>query len=103
MPVHITPETVTASPDVNDVTEEATLTAAAAHGVLTISLHDALPISQLHVTTTGPLAGSLGGTLVMAADGSYSYNPTSIPTLETLSLGDHVETSDYHTSERQSH
>src|SRR5438445_10784484 len=31
----------------------------------------------------------------MAADGSYSYNPTSIPTLETLSLGDHVETFNY--------
>ena len=42
------------------------------------------------MTTTGNLTGSLGGTVVMAADGSYSYSPTSIPTLETLALGDHV-------------
>src|SRR5437016_892951 len=71
------------------------LTVAAAQGVLANDTADADDQAQLHVTTTGPLAGSLGGTLVMAADGSYSYNPTSIPTLETLSLGDHVETFNY--------
>src|SRR4051812_7361799 len=44
---------------------------------------------------SGNLTGSLGGKVVMAADGSYTYDPTSIPTLETLSLGDHVETFTY--------
>ena len=31
----------------------------------------------------------------MAADGSYSYDPHSIPNVENLSLGDHVETFSY--------
>ena len=39
------------------------------------------------MTTTGNLTGTLGGTLVMAADGSYTYDPHSIPNFETLSLG----------------
>src|SRR5437868_282662 len=90
--VHITPETVTASPDVNDVNEEATLTVAAAQGVLANDTADARSEERRVGKERGPRAGSLGGKMVMAADGSYSYNPTSIPTLETLSLGDHVET-----------
>ena len=31
----------------------------------------------------------------MAADGSYSYDPDSIPTIESLSLGAHTETFSY--------
>ena len=52
------------------------------------------------MTTTGNLTGSLGGTLVMAADGSYSYDPNSIPDVENLSLGAHVETFSYTVSGR---
>src|SRR5437763_11044388 len=73
--VHITPEAVTATPDVNDVNEESTLTVLAADGVLGNDAHGG--DDAIHVTTTGPLSGSLGGTLVMAADGSYTYNPSS--------------------------
>src|SRR5204862_278672 len=83
--VHITPEAVTATADTNAVNEESTLTVNAAAGVLANDLHGA--DDAIHVTTTGNLTGSLGGTVVMAADGSYSYDPTSIPTLENLSLG----------------
>src|SRR5689334_1012154 len=31
----------------------------------------------------------------MAADGSYTYDPHSIPGIENLALGDHVETFSY--------
>ena len=51
------------------------------------------------MTTTGTLTGSLGGKLVMAADGSYTYDPASIPTIETLALGTHLETFSYTVSD----
>ena len=31
----------------------------------------------------------------MAADGSYTYDPNSIPSVENLSLGDHTDTFSY--------
>src|SRR5450756_2280588 len=35
----------------------------------------------------------------MAADGTYTYNPDSIPTIETLALGTHLETFSYTVSD----
>src|ERR1051325_2989803 len=88
--VHIDPEAVTAVADVAEATED---DPAISGNVLTNDLSGG--DDPLHVTTTGNLTGSLGGTLVMAADGSYSYDPHSIPNIETLALGDHVETFSY--------
>src|SRR4029077_26654 len=91
--VNVTPEAVTAGADTNAVADDSTLTVSAAAGGLRNDTSDG--DDALHVTTTGPLTGSLGGTLVMAADGSYTYNPDSIPTIESLPLGAHVETFSY--------
>src|SRR5207237_1087664 len=70
-----------------------TLTVNAAAGVLANDLHDA-DDARSEERRVGKV-GWLGGTVVMAADGSYTYDPTSIPTIESLSLGDHVETFSY--------
>ena len=48
------------------------------------------------MTTTGSLTGSLGGTLVMAADGSYTYDPAQHPgPRDPHARGTHVETFSY--------
>src|SRR5664280_1896623 len=86
---------VTAVDDTNAVSDDHTLTVLAAAGVLANDTANADDQSTLHVTTTGALTGSLGGTLVMAADGSYSYDPHSIPGIENLALGAHLETFSY--------
>jgi VCBS repeat-containing protein len=91
--VNIDPETVTAVADTNAVSDDATLTVNAAAGVLANDTADA--DDQLAVTTTGNLTGSLGGTLVMAADGSYTYDPHSIAGIESLPLGPQLETFNY--------
>src|SRR6202162_2812441 len=93
--VNIDPETVTANVDTNAVSDDSTLTVNAANGVLANDVADADDQSTLLVTTTGNLTGSLGGTLVMAADGSYTYDPHSIPGVENLALGAHPETFNY--------
>ena len=91
---------MTAVADTAAVTDDQTLTVTASAGVLandtTASTDDQ---ATLHVTTTGTLTGSLGGKLVMAADGSYTYDPASIPTIETLALGTHLETFSYTVSD----
>ena len=80
-------EAVTATADTNEVTEDSTLTVDAAHGVLANDTHG--DDDAIHVTTTGNLTGSLGGTVVMAADGSYSYAPPSIAGIENHQCGKH--------------
>src|SRR5437763_1136197 len=65
--VHITPEAVTATPDVNDVNEESTRSEERRVGKEGKDGDGGEEAKQ--VKTTGPLSGSLGGTLVMAADG----------------------------------
>ena len=96
--VTIAPETVTAVADTAAVTTTR-LTVTASAGVLANDTPPADDQATLHVTTTGTLTGSLGGKLVMAADGSYTYDPASIPTIETLSLGTHLETFSYTVSD----
>src|SRR5436853_622725 len=69
------------------------LTGNAADGVLA----NDLPDCHYSIDVTPPLHSfpTRRSSDLMAADGSYTYDPTSIPTLETLSLGDHVETFTY--------
>src|SRR5207237_956506 len=82
--VNIDPETVTASPDSRSVSDDANRKSKPPNSSHTYNTADAVGV--LHVTTTGNLTGSLGGTMVMAADGSYSYAPLSFPNVATMAI-----------------
>ena len=61
--------------------DDATLTVDAAHGVLVGVTHDV--DDPIHVVNAGTFTTAQGGTVVLHADGSYTYDPNTIPTLET--------------------